>query len=95
MFFKNREIFFYLVVVYLILLKVFLVFFSFLFIIKSFFTREYFFGFFRIRKMMFLIEIFFGRLIFIVFFVCKIRRYMYLNFKEVGWSINLKLVDLF
>lgn len=87
--FKNRETSFHLVVAYLISSKAFLAFLSSSFIIRSSFTREYFFGSFLIRKMMSSTEILPGRPTSIAFFVCKIRRYMYLNLKEAGWSTNL------
>lgn len=77
--FKNRETSFHLVVAYLISSKAFLAFLSSSFIIRSSFTREYFFGSFRIRKMMSSTEILPGRPTSIAFFVCKTRRYMYLN----------------
>lgn len=88
--FKNRETSFHLVVAYLISSKAFLAFLSSSFIIRSSFTREYFFGSFRIRKMMSSTEILPGRPTSIAFFVCKTRRYMYLNLKEAGCSTNLK-----
>lgn len=94
MFFKNRETSFHLVVAYLISSKAFLAFLSSSFIIRSSFTREYFFGSFRIRKMMSSTEILPGRPTSIAFFVCKTRRYMYLNLKEAGWSTNSKPADL-
>lgn len=92
--FKNRETSFHLVVAYLISSKAFLAFLSSSFIIRSSFTREYFFGSFRIRKMMSSTEILPGRPTSIAFFVCKTRRYMYFNLKEAGWSTNLKPSDL-
>lgn len=88
--FKNRETSFHLVVAYLISSKAFLAFLSSSFIIRSSLTREYFFGSFRIRKMMSSTEILPGRPTSIAFFVCKTRRYMYLNLKEAGCSTNLK-----
>lgn len=92
--FKNRETSFHLVVAYLISSKAFLAFLSSSFIIRSSLTREYFFGSFRIRKMMSSTEILPGRPTSIAFFVCKTRRYMYLNLKEAWWSTNLKPADL-